>query len=66
MNRSDEKATHRCKICGAHWRLNPPCDVFPDGSWTWMPTSPGSPKTIGKCCDNAAMGDQIEKLHESK
>lgn len=48
-------ATHRCKICGALWRLIPA-----DVNWkaTWSLVS----KTAGKCCDNVAMGDQIEEL----
>lgn len=61
----ENKATHRCKICGAHWRMNPPDAVFPDGSWSWVPAS-GGPQILGKCCDNAVMGAQIEELHESK
>lgn len=61
--------THRCKICGALWRLNPPsypnhcgpegCRVCREESWSL--TSP----TCEKCCDNAAMGDQIEPLNDS-
>ncbi len=41
--------THRCKICGAYWRLW-------SNSWSVLSMD------FGKCCDNVAMGDQIVKL----
>lgn len=41
--------THRCKTCGAFWV------EFMD-SWSLFSGS------CGWCCDNVAMGDQIEKL----
>jgi hypothetical protein len=47
---------HRCKICGALWRLNPPSSVQPDGSWTLVS------EKCGKCCDNVEMGSQIEPV----
>lgn len=58
--------THRCKVCGALWRLNPALDPkqtgmptdYPLHSETWSLVSPA----CGKCCDNAPMGDQIEPL----
>lgn len=42
--------THRCKVCGAYWI------EYPD-SWSLFSI------TCGKCCDNVAMGDQIEALN---
>lgn len=51
-------ALHRCKICGALWKLNLPSDVQPEGSWSLV-----SP-TCGKCCDNVAMGVQIEPVKD--
>lgn len=45
--------THRCKVCGAWWRK---WNV--DGKLSWNLCSPG----CGECCDNVAMGDQIEAL----
>lgn len=58
-----EPATHVCRICGAQWRLNPAePDKYPKDHpfhhATWTLRSP----TCGKCCDNVAMGDQIEPL----
>lgn len=50
-------ATHRCKVCGALWRWNTP-SVVRDGSWSLVSA------TCGKCCDNVAMGDQIEELEK--
>jgi hypothetical protein len=49
--------THRCNVCGALWILNPPSEVQ-RGSWSlWS-------KACGKCCDNVAMGEQIEPITE--
>jgi hypothetical protein len=50
--------THRCKVCGCLWILwqfktEPP-------SW-----SLGTNEKCGPCCDNVAMGDQIETLAEA-
>ncbi len=45
--------THRCKVCGAYWRK---WNV--DGESSWNLCSRG----CGECCDNAAMGEQIEAL----
>lgn len=39
---------HRCPECGCRWRLNPPSDVFPNGSWSLYD---GTQKP-GPCCDN--------------
>lgn len=50
-------ATHRCKICGSLWRLDPPGAVPPGGSW-----SVATPERMRACCDNAVMGDQIEPI----
>lgn len=52
----DLAPTHRCRVCGARWRLNPPSKVQPDGSWSLVG------ETCGKCCDNEPMGEQIERL----
>jgi hypothetical protein len=41
--------THRCKRCGALWISRP-------DSWSLFS------RHCGPCCDNAAMGDQIEPL----
>lgn len=43
-------ATHRCRVCGARWRLG--------DRYGWNLRS----KTCGPCCDNMVMGDQIEPL----
>jgi hypothetical protein len=48
--------THRCKVCGALWILNPPSAVQPDGSWSLWSVR------CGPCCDNATMGEQIEPI----
>jgi hypothetical protein len=52
------EATHRCKVCGAHWRLNGPTKVQPGGSWSLV-----YPFQAGKCCDNVAMASQIEAIN---
>lgn len=59
-------ATHRCKVCGALWRLNPALApeatgmpaTYPLHFETWSLVS----ASCGKCCDNVAMGEQIEAL----
>lgn len=43
------KPTHRCKDCGALW-------IDWGDSWSLFSLH------CGKCCDNVAMGDQIEAL----
>jgi hypothetical protein len=53
-----QTATHRCKECGALWRLWAAGEVHPDDDGSWMLISP----SCGKCCDNVAMGDQIQPL----
>ncbi len=45
--------THRCNVCGAYWRK---WDI--GGQTSWNLNSRG----CGECCDNVAMGDQIEAL----
>ena len=60
------KPTHRCKVCGALWRLwtreeNEASGLakmsgFEDGSWSLIG------EKCGECCDNVAMEDQIEEL----
>lgn len=42
---------HRCRECGTLWRR------WQDGSWSLIENKPA-----GKCCDNVAMGAQIEQL----
>lgn len=46
---SGRTPTHRCKVCGALWIL------YPD-SWSLCS------RECGQCCDNVAMGNQIEQL----
>jgi len=59
----DRHPTHRCKVCGAYWILYPPNHHVPadhperNGWW-----SLGTNEKCGPCCDNVAMGDQIEEL----
>lgn len=50
--------THRCKVCGALWKLWEPGEASPgdEGSWSLVSAR------CGKCCDNVAMGDQIERI----
>lgn len=55
---AETQATHRCKICGALWRLWQPGEAKAGDDGSWSLISP----TCGKCCDNVAMGDQIEAL----
>jgi hypothetical protein len=43
------KPTHRCKVCGAMW-------IDWGDSWSLFG------RRCGQCCDNVAMGDQIEAL----
>lgn len=45
------RATHRCKVCCALWVQHPA-----GGGWSLCSD------TCGKCCDNEAMGDQIEAI----
>lgn len=49
---------HRCKVCGTRWLLWP--DAMHGGGWNLLDkySRPGS------CCDNVAMGDQIEHLRD--
>lgn len=51
---------HRCMVCGCLWSLNPPSDVQPDGSWSLWDAD----QKPGKCCNNEAMGDQIERVDQ--
>jgi len=46
---SNRAPTHRCKVCGAYW-------MEWSGSWSLVS------RQCGQCCDNVAMGDQIEPL----
>ncbi len=66
-------ATHRCKVCGALWKLHPADPQYPPGhplsSKTWSCVAPGPRRNwgspCGKCCDMAPMGEQIEALSSS-
>lgn len=56
--------THRCKVCRAWWILyQGQPDKYPSHhplhGATW---SLGTNEQCGPCCDNVAMGDQIEPL----
>lgn len=53
--------THRCKICGCKWILWPAGTHGHTDPW-W---SLGTNEKCGPCCDNVAMGDQIETLAEA-
>lgn len=46
----EARATHRCNICDAKW-----IQLYP---FTWTLAS----QKCGKCCDNVAMGEQIEAI----
>ena len=52
MSEKKLAATHQCIRCGARWRQ---CDDF-----TWSLRS----ERCGPCCDNVAMGEQIEALQD--
>lgn len=45
---------YRCTICGTRWLL------WPDGGWNLLDRW----QRPGACCDNVAMGDQIEHLRD--
>jgi hypothetical protein len=49
---------HRCRVCGTHWLLWP--DVMPGGGWNLLDKY----SRPGACCDNVAMGEQIEHLRD--
>ncbi len=49
---------HRCKICGTRWLLWP--DAVHGGGWNLLDMY----QRPGSCCDNVAMGDQIEHLRD--
>jgi hypothetical protein len=59
--------THRCKICGALWKLWQTGEAGPgqnisgvpgrgSGGWTLVSS------TCEKCCDNQVMGQQIDQI----
>lgn len=56
VNRSVE--LHRCKVCGTRWLLWP--DALHGGGWNLLDKY----QRPGACCNNAAMGDQIEHLRD--
>lgn len=49
---------HRCKVCGTRWLLWP--DAIHGGGWNLLDKY----SRPGGCCDNVAMGDQIEHLRD--
>lgn len=49
---------HRCKVCGTAWLLWP--DAIHGGGWNLLDKY----QRPGACCDNAAMGEQIEHLRD--
>lgn len=53
---SNHVPTHRCKECGALWRLVNKRDSGMPDSWNLRS------KEAGRCCDNAPMGKQITPL----
>lgn len=50
--------THRCKVCGCLWILW----QFKNEPAMW---SLGTNEKCGPCCDNVAMGEQIETLADA-
>ena len=56
--KSEHAPTHRCKVCGAMWRLwlRQETPHATGDSWNLRSAA------CGKCCDNEPMGDQIEPL----
>lgn len=49
---------HRCTVCGTRWLLWP--DSIHGGGWNLLDAH----QRPGSCCDNAAMGRQIEHLRD--
>jgi hypothetical protein len=49
---------HRCKVCGTRWLLWP--EAIHGGGWNLLDQY----QRPGSCCDNVAMGDQIEPLRD--
>lgn len=49
---------HRCRGCGTRWLLWP--DAIHGGGWNLLDKW----QRPGSCCDNVAMGDQIEHLRD--
>lgn len=49
---------YRCTVCGTRWLLWP--DSVHGGGWNLLDHH----QRPGACCDNAAMGDQIEHLRD--
>lgn len=49
---------YRCKICGTRWLLWP--DAIHGGGWNMLDKW----QRPGSCCDNMAMGEQIEHLRD--
>lgn len=56
MNWRDQTLpTHKCKVCGALWRLFQPHEMPGADGFTWSLRS----NACGQCCDSAVMGEQI-------
>lgn len=56
------RPTHRCKVCGALWRLWEPSPELtaagqPDGSWSVL-----TPNSMRSCCDSGNMDEVTEPL----
>lgn len=49
---------HRCTVCGTRWLLWP--DSIHGGGWNLL----DSKQRPGACCDNVAMGEQVEHLRD--
>ena len=53
-------AQYRCKVCRCLWRANDPTEVQPEGSWSLWDAK----QHPGACCNNVAMGSQIELVRD--
>ena len=57
MWKTEHAPAHRCKICGALWRIWLPNETgISVDSWNLISASAGA------CCNNVPMGDQIEPI----
>jgi hypothetical protein len=57
---TDRIPTHRCKVCGCKWIFWPAGTPGGGTDQAWW--SLGTNEKCGPCCDNVAMGDQIETM----
>jgi hypothetical protein len=56
-----ELQLHRCEVCGTRWLLWPAgVGGTQDATWNLLDKH----QRPGSCCDNAAMGEQIEHLRD--